>query len=60
MPPAPRLPALFVGHGAEPYLPLRYAGGARLPDDAVQVFNDTIDAALSMTSYLIRAPVPLA
>jgi len=38
-------------NSAEHYLPLLYAVGARLPDDAVAVFNDTIDGALSMTSY---------
>lgn len=40
-------------NSAEHYLPLLYAVGARLPGDAVGVFNDTIDGALSMTSYLI-------
>lgn len=40
-------------NSAEHYLPLLYAVGARLPEDDVAVFNDTIDGALSMTSYLI-------
>lgn len=40
-------------NSAEHYLPLLYAVGARLPGDGVNVFNDTVDGALSMTSYLI-------
>jgi 4,5-DOPA dioxygenase extradiol len=40
-------------NSAEHYLPLLYAVGARLPGDKVGVFNDTVDGALSMTSYLI-------
>ena len=40
-------------NSAEHYLPLLYVVGARLPGDAVGVFNNTIDGALSMTSYLI-------
>ena len=40
-------------NSAEHYLPLLYAVGARLPGDATAVFSDTIDGALSMTSYLI-------
>ena len=40
-------------NSAEHYLPLLYAVGLRLPGDEVGVFNDTIDGALSMTSYLI-------
>ncbi len=40
-------------NSAEHYLPLLYAVGTRLPGDEVGVFNDTIDGALSMTSYLI-------
>lgn len=40
-------------NSAEHYLPLLYAVGARLPGDETAVFNDTIDGALSMTSYLI-------
>jgi len=40
-------------NSGEHYLPLLYAVGARLPGDAVGVFNDTVDGALSMTSYLI-------
>lgn len=35
------------------YLPLLVAIGARLPGDAVGTFNDSIDGALSMTSYLL-------
>ena len=37
----------------EHYLPLLYTLGARLPGDEVGVFNDTLDGALSMTSYLL-------
>lgn len=40
-------------NSAEHYLPLLYAAGWRLPGDAVGVFNDTVDGALSMTSYLL-------
>lgn len=40
-------------NSAEHYLPLLYAVGWRLPGDEVGVFNDTVDGALSMTSYLI-------
>jgi 4,5-DOPA dioxygenase extradiol len=40
-------------NSAEHYLPLLYAVGWRLPGDGVGVFNDTVDGALSMTSYLI-------
>lgn len=40
-------------NSAEHYLPLLYAHGARLPGDEVGLFNDTLDGALSMTSYLI-------
>lgn len=40
-------------NSAEHYLPLLYAVGARLPGDAVGVFNDTVEGALSMTSYVI-------
>jgi 4,5-DOPA dioxygenase extradiol len=40
-------------NSAEHYLPLLYSVGARLPGDATAVFSDTIDGALSMTSYLI-------
>lgn len=43
-------------NSAEHYLPLLYAVGVRLPGDAVSVFNDSIDGALSMTSYLIGDP----
>jgi len=43
-------------NSAEHYLPLLYAVGARLPDDTVTAFNDTIDGALSMTSYLFGDP----
>lgn len=46
-------------NSAEHYLPLLYAVGARLPGDEVSVFNDTIDGALSMTSYLIGDPALL-
>ncbi len=43
--------ALAVNSG-EHYLPLLYAVGARLPGDAVTLFSDTLDGALSMTSVL--------
>lgn len=46
-------------NSAEHYLPLLYAVGARLAGDEVRVFNDTIDGALSMTSYLIGDPALL-
>ncbi|MFN5819294.1 MAG: hypothetical protein ACK44Y_02550, partial [Novosphingobium sp.] len=47
-------------NSAEHYLPLLYAAGARLPGDATAVFSDTIDGALSMTSYLIGDTALLA
>lgn len=40
-------------NSAEHYLPLLPIVGARLEGDKVGVFNDTIDGALSMTSFLI-------
>lgn len=40
-------------NSGEHYLPLLYAVGARLPGDGMAVFSDSIDGALSMTSYLI-------
>lgn len=40
-------------NSAEHYLPLLYTIGARLPDDGVGVFNDTLDRGLAMTSLLI-------
>ncbi|MCJ2181871.1 dioxygenase [Novosphingobium sp. 1949] len=40
-------------NSGEHYLPLFYAVGARLPEDQAGVFNDSIDGALSMTSYLL-------
>lgn len=40
-------------NSAEHYLPLLYTAGWRLPGDEVGVFNDTVDGALSMTSYLM-------
>ena len=46
-------PAALSVNSAEHYLPLLYAAGARLPGDAVAVFNDSLDGALSMTSYLL-------
>ena len=46
-------------NSGEHYLPLLYAVGARLPGDRVGVFNDTLDGALSMTSYLIGDPALL-
>lgn len=45
--------AALAINSAEHYLPLLYAVGTRLPGDAVGVFNDSIDGAMSMTSYLI-------
>ena len=45
--------AAMAINSAEHYLPLLYAVGARLPGDEVGVFNDTVDGAMSMTSYLI-------
>ncbi|MEQ1542470.1 MAG: 4,5-DOPA dioxygenase extradiol [Novosphingobium sp.] len=45
--------AALAINSAEHYLPLLYAVGTRLPGDDVGVFNDTIDGALTMTSYLI-------
>jgi 4,5-DOPA dioxygenase extradiol len=45
--------AALAINSAEHYLPLLYAVGARLPGDQVGVFNDCIDGAMSMTSYLI-------
>lgn len=47
-------------NSAEHYLPLLYAVGARLPGDEVTVFSDSIDGALSMTSYLFGDPALLA
>lgn len=47
-------------NSAEHYLPLLYAVGARLPGDEVTVFNDNIDGALSMTSYLIGQTIKIA
>lgn len=45
--------AALAINSAEHYLPLLYTVGARLPGDDVGVFNDTLDGALTMTSYLI-------
>lgn len=45
--------AMAAINSAEHYLPLLYVAGARLPGDEVGVFSDSIDGALSMTSYLI-------
>lgn len=50
--PDDRAAALAI-NSAEHYLPLLYTVGARLPGDAVGVFSDAIDGAMSMTSYLI-------
>jgi 4,5-DOPA dioxygenase extradiol len=50
--------AAMAINSAEHYLPLLYAVGARLPGDAVSVFNDSVDGALSMTSYVIGANYP--
>lgn len=45
--------AALAINSAEHYLPLLYAVGARQPGDEVGVFNNSIDGAISMTSYLI-------
>ncbi len=45
--------ALAAINSGEHYLPLLYAVGARLPGDEVGVFSDSINGALSMTSYVI-------
>jgi 4,5-DOPA dioxygenase extradiol len=45
--------AMAAINSAEHYLPLLYIAGARLPGDEVGVFSDSIDGALSMTSFLI-------
>jgi 4,5-DOPA dioxygenase extradiol len=52
--------AAMAINSAEHYLPLLYAVGARLPGDAVGVFNDNVDGALSMTSYLLGDTALLA
>lgn len=46
-------------NSGEHYLPLLYAVGARLPEDNAAVFNDSIDSALSMTSYLLGSTASL-
>ncbi|MBH0113133.1 4,5-DOPA dioxygenase extradiol [Novosphingobium sp. YJ-S2-02] len=46
-------------NSAEHYLPLLYALGAKLEGDEVGVFNDTLDGALTMTSYLFGDTAPL-
>jgi 4,5-DOPA dioxygenase extradiol len=51
--------AALAINSAEHYLPLLYAVSWRLPGDAVGVFNDSVDGALSMTSYLIGDQAPL-
>lgn len=48
--------ACLAVNSGEHYLPLLYAAGARLPGDAVTLFNDTVDGALSMTSVLFGEP----
>ena len=40
-------------NSGEHYLPLLYAVGARLDGDEANLFNDTLDGALSMTSVLV-------
>ncbi|MFM5908382.1 MAG: 4,5-DOPA dioxygenase extradiol [Novosphingobium sp.] len=45
--------AAMAINSAEHYLPLLYVLGARLPGDDMAVFNDDVDGALSMTSYLV-------
>ena len=49
--PGDRSAAKAVNSG-EHYVPLLYALGSRQADDAVALFNDTLDGALSMTSVL--------
>ena len=44
--------AALAINSAEHYLPLLYAVGARVPEDQVAIFNDTVEGALSMTSVL--------
>lgn len=51
--------AALAINSAEHYLPLLYTAGLRLPGDGLGVFNDTIDGAMSMTSYLIGDPAML-
>lgn len=46
-------------NSGEHYLPLLYIAGARLPGDEIAVFNDSIDGALSMTSYVVGGPAPV-
>ena len=57
-------PAAKAINSAEHYLPLLAVAGARLPGDKVGIFNDTIDGALSMTSYYLgdaaTAPAAIA
>ncbi|MBC2664721.1 4,5-DOPA dioxygenase extradiol [Novosphingobium flavum] len=52
--------AAYAINSAEHYLPLLYAVGAREAGDEVTTFNDTLDGALSMTSYLLGDPAALA
>ena len=40
-------------NSAEHYLPLLAGAGTRLPGDELGLFNDTLDGALSMTSYYL-------
>lgn len=40
-------------NSAEHYLPLLYTVGTRLPGESVRTFSDSIDGALSMTSYVV-------
>ena len=46
-------PSARAVNSGEHFLPLLYAAGARLPGDAVTIFNDTLDGALSMTSVMM-------
>lgn len=48
--------AALAVNSAEHYLPLLYAAGARLAEDEVTIFNDTVEGALSMTSVLFGDP----
>lgn len=48
--------AALAVNSAEHYLPLLYAVGARLAEDEVTIFNDSVEGALSMTSILFGDP----
>ena len=51
--------AVAAVNSAEHYLPLLYVAGVRQPEDHAAIFNDTINGALSMTSYWLGdSPLP--